>query len=225
MDASNSSTARALTLEFQRLEFSIGWGHVGAVFLRVRIYPDGTMSFFCSKASATDRKTDISQSVDRIFEAAILKLIEDGVIENPAGDGEAITTPLLAAFAKRSVWVEYRAAEDNVLGESFALVAFNESLHASWSFVSKASASELPGLDEEFLAPPGTDVSYSQKSNIVEQLDEFYYALKKIEPLLMQGRSLECRFQLGLTSATKEYLASRHGKDAYLILANCVSLP
>jgi hypothetical protein len=223
--SNNHSSSSTRTLEFQRLEFPMGWGETGAVFLRVRVYPDGTLSFFCSKAPNSG-KTNVTSSFEKIFDAAVRTLAEQGVIPNPADEAGSITPEMLATIAKNSVWVEYTSAADSVYGqnESFAIVRTDPVLNPCWSYVNKATAAKLPGLDRQFLTLPTTtaEVTSCPDAGALAQLDEVYFSIRNAASLLKEGDSFG--IQIGLTAKAKSLIVSRHGQDAFAVLENCVTL-
>lgn len=211
-------------LELQRLEFPIGWGETGAVFLRIRIYPDGTLSFFCTSADKYG-KTNVTNAMERIFEAAVRALASQGLVPNPVLDNGSIPLNDLASIAKQSVWVEYTRPEESGSGtESYALVGVDAHFNPFWSYLSKSELAKQPGLDLNFLAPPeGCDEAAPDLyARAVSQLDEIFFALKNAETLLEQGRLLGIQF--GMSDTARTLIEARHGQDAVGVLTNCAHI-
>lgn len=211
-------------LELQRLEFPIGWGETGAVFLRVRIYEDGTLSFFCTSADESG-KTNVTNAMERIFEAAVRTLATQELIPNPVLDSGSIPLKDLASIAKQSVWVQYIRPEDSISGtESYALVGVDAHFNPFWCYLSKAELAKQPGLDIKFLTPPERceDTAPDLYARAVSQLDEIFFALKNAETLLEQGRSLGIQF--GMSERARTLIEARHGQDAVTVLRNCAHL-
>lgn len=139
--------------EYKRFIFP-GFGSQGTCFLRARVRPSGLV-VLCSQL-LNYHGTSVTNAAERILLAAIDQLQKDVGLDH-----------LMAAkpwwrfwndhrnfdqVVRRTIWVEHYPLGAGMAADgSFALVAFDSSLHPVWNYVSKEEAAAECGVEVAFL--------------------------------------------------------------------------
>lgn len=140
--------------EYPRFKFP-GFGSQGTCFLRARIRPSGIV-VLCSQL-LNYYGTSVTNAAELILVAAIEQLHKDVgldqfVAAKPWWRPRVDSEKFIGEMVRRLVWVEHYppGAGLNPAG-SFALVAFDSTLHPVWNYVSKQEAATECGVEAEFL--------------------------------------------------------------------------
>jgi hypothetical protein len=139
--------------QYKRFNFP-GFGSQGTCFLRARVRSTGVV-VLCSQL-LDYHGTSVTNAAEQILVAAIDQLQADVGLDHlvaakPWWRFRDDRSEFIKQIVRRVVWVEHypEGAGLDPHG-SFALVAFDSSLHPVWNYVSKEAAASECGLEKEF---------------------------------------------------------------------------
>ncbi len=140
--------------DFPRFKFP-GFGSEGTCFLRVWVRPSGLV-VLCSQL-LDYYGTSVTNAVEQILVKAIERLQEEVGLDHLAAPKRwwqfrADHKGFISQVVRSTVWIEHYPPGAGLHPEgSFALVAFDNSLHPVWNYVSKETAASECGVDAAHL--------------------------------------------------------------------------
>lgn len=145
---------KAVEKEYPRFKFA-GFGSQGTCFLRARVQSSGLV-VLCSQLLEY-YGTSVTNASEQILLAAIERLQEDVGLDHLLADKSwwqfrISHSEFIEQVVRRTMWVEhYPPGAGLAPAGSFALVAFDSSLHPVWNYVSRDVAAAECGVEAEFL--------------------------------------------------------------------------